>query len=414
VGADPFAAIPKLGDRRLAVRVKPAAERALRSGHPWLFDEAITHISFDGAPGDIAVVFDRRRRFLAAGLYDPLSPIRVRLLVHNHPAIIAPALFAQRLGDAAARRQPLDRAGTTGYRLLHGANDGMAGLVIDRYADSFVVKLDTTAWIPHLPAILDLLREQAQPKRIVLRLGRHVRRQHAVLYGLSDGRTLAGLPPADPVRFVENGLLFEADLLRGQKTGFFLDQRENRRRADALAPAGEVANVFAYSGAFSVYVARGGATAVTSLDQSAPALAAAEHHFALNSGIAAVRAANHQTLQGDAFQLLVALADAGQAYDMVIIDPPSFARRKREISGALNAYARLAGLGLSVLRPGGILVSSSCSSRVTAEQFFDTVTGAAREMGRPLKEIERTGHGLDHPVGFTEGAYLKTLFATAP
>ncbi|MFN2136587.1 MAG: class I SAM-dependent rRNA methyltransferase [Candidatus Promineifilaceae bacterium] len=414
MAANPLQRVPAPHTRRLAIRVKPAAERALRQGHPWLFEGAITQISGKGVPGDIAVVFNRRGRFLAAGLYDPESPIRVRLLVHNRTEEIGPALFSRRLVDAAARRASLPSAATTGYRLLHGANEGMAGLVIDRYGESLVWKLDTAAWVPHLPQLLEIVTRQERPERIVLRLGRHVQLRRESLFGLTDGQILLGEKPLEPVPFLENGLHFAADLLHGQKTGFFLDQRENRSRVEGLGASCSVLNVFAYSGAFSLYAARGGATAVTSLDQSAPALAAAERHFAINAAVPGVRAARHDTLQGDAFRLLGELAESGQRYDLVIIDPPSFARRRREVSGALNAYARLTLLGLAMLKPGGTLVISSCSSRVTFEQFFETVTRTAREVGRPLKELERTGHAVDHPIGFKEGAYLKTIFAVAP
>jgi 23S rRNA (cytosine1962-C5)-methyltransferase len=216
------------------------------------------------------------------------------------------------------------------------------------------------------------------------------------------------------VAFKENGLDFEADVLRGQKTGFFLDQRENRQRVGDLSAGKTVLNAFSYSGGFSLYAARAGAVEVTDVDQSAEALDAALHHFEINSGIPAVDGARHVVRQGDVFAVLPDLAKEGRQFDVVVLDPPAFARRKAEIERALNAYGRLARLGLAVLRPGGTLVASSCSSRVTEEMFFDMVNRAARGVGRPLQEIERTGHALDHPISFREGAYLKTLIARAP
>jgi 23S rRNA (cytosine1962-C5)-methyltransferase len=215
------------------------------------------------------------------------------------------------------------------------------------------------------------------------------------------------------VIFDENGLRFEVDPVRGQKTGFFLDQRDNRARVEALAAGARVLNVFAYTGGFSLYAARGGARAVTSLDLSALALAAAERNFALNRALPAVAAAQHELLAGDAFDALAELARARRTFDLVIVDPPAFAKRQAEVERALAAYARLTRLALAVTRPGGTLVIASCSSRVSAAAFYDAVLAAAAQAGRPLRELARTGHALDHPVRFAEGEYLKCLFAVA-
>ena len=213
-----------------------------------------------------------------------------------------------------------------------------------------------------------------------------------------------------PVHFTENGLRFTADVIHGQKTGFFLDQRENRARAERLARGKTVLNLFAYSGGFSLYAARGGARSVASLDGSQPALAAAAQHFKLNPRLAHTP---HELLRGDAFDILKKLRRDGRLFDMVIIDPPAFAKQQSETERALAAYRRLVRLGLGVLPPGGTLVMASCSSRVAADDFFQLVHETAREERRPLREIERTTHPIDHPVRFPEGAYLKCLFATA-
>jgi 23S rRNA (cytosine1962-C5)-methyltransferase len=215
------------------------------------------------------------------------------------------------------------------------------------------------------------------------------------------------------VPFTENGLRFEADVLRGQKTGFFFDQRDNRARVGKLAAGRRTLNVFAYSGGFSLYAAQGGAPEVLSLDASVPALAAAERNFALNRDLPAVAACRHTVLAADAFEALVELRGRGERFGLVIVDPPALAKRENEVERAVLAYARLTGLALGVLAPGGTLVMASCSSRVTAERFIATVNRAAQQAGRPLHEIERTGHALDHPVRFPEGGYLKCLFATA-
>lgn len=404
-------ALPQPSSKRIALHVIPAAERALRGGHPWLFDQAIRKQSHAGQSGDLAVIFDSARRFLAIGLYDPQSPIRVRVLQHRDQALIDRAWFAAQLHAAAARRAPLLAQDTDGYRIVHGENDGMPGLIVDRYAGTLLIKLYTGAWLPHLRDVVAGLREVQPCERLVLRASRHVETVMAQ-YGLHDGQTLIGTPPDDPVIFRENGLRFAADVVRGHKTGFFFDQRENRARVRAFAAGRRVLDVFAYSGGFSVYAAAGGAIAVTSVDISAPALAAAVANLALNRE--AVRPDVQQvTLAEDAFACLGRLNSAGQTFDMVIVDPPAFAKSAPEVERALAAYARLTRLALGVLEPDGVLVMASCSSRVTPDAFFNTVQRAAQETGRALVDVQRTGHALDHPISFPEGEYLKCLFATA-
>jgi len=407
-----LAAIPAASERRLAVRVTPAGARALRQGHPWLYDSAIRSQSFEGHPGDIAVAFDERGRFLVAGLYDPRSPIRVKVLQHRSPAPIAGDWFGARLSAAAMRRAPLATPDTTGYRLVHGENDGLPGLVVDRYAGTLVVKLYTAAWVPHLRALLPALLDVQPAERLVLRLGRMLEAWPDDLYGLADGQVLWGPELDGPVAFRENGLSFEANVLRGQKTGFFFDQRENRARVERLARGRATLNLLSYTGAFSLYAARGGAPSVLSVDLSVPALEAIDRHFALNGGHPAIAHCAHTCRAGDALKVLEDLAAEHQRFGLVIIDPPSFAQSQAQIPRALATYGRLTALGLGVLAEQGILVISSCSSRVSAEDFFARVLHAAAEAGRPLREIERTGHPLDHPIGFPEGAYLKCLYAS--
>lgn len=412
-----LSALPAPSERRIALHVSPAAERAVRGGHPWLFAEAIRQQSFAGKPGDLAVIFDQKRRFLAVGLYDPHSPIRVRLLQAGQPATIDADWFAARLSTAVALRAPLAQTDTTGYRLVHGENDGLPGLVIDRYDQTVVVKLYTTAWLPHLEHVLEGLTAVTPTRRIILRLSRFAQRHPEHLYGLENGQLLAGEPLKGPVIFRENGLRFEVDVVLGQKTGFFLDQRENRARVEQLAAGkragGRVLNVFAYTGGFSLYAARGGASRVISTDLSQPTLAAALRNFKLNQDDTAVAACDHEVLMGDAFQVLRQLRQSRRAFDMVVVDPPAFAKRQDEVERALNAYGRLARLALGVLKPGGALVMASCSGQVAAEQFFHTIHQAAENVARPLQEIERTGHPLDHPITYPEGAYLKCLYAIA-
>ncbi|MGD8586707.1 MAG: class I SAM-dependent rRNA methyltransferase [Chloroflexota bacterium] len=415
---DSLAHIAAPTGKRIALGVKPAAERALRQGHPWLFDHSIRRQSRNGRPGDLAVVFDAKDRFLAIGLYDPDSPIRVRVLHHGQPMTVDAKWFRARLSQAFARRNPLLDGGTTGYRLLHGENDGLPGIVLDRYGDSGVVRLDTAAWVPHLDQVLSEALALAPLKNLVLRLSRRLQNHPETLHGLQDGQSLFGALPAQPVLFSENGLRFEADLGRGQKTGFFLDQRDNRATLEKLISQDgrlrQVLNVFAYTGAFSVYAARGGASHLTNIDASEVALAGAERNLVLNREQWATPDVNHDAICGDAFSILADLAAAGRLYDVVVIDPPSFANKQAQVPAAKSAYRHLVHLGLAVLRPNGLLVMSSCSSRIEAGDYFDLITRAAGEAGRPLLEVARSGHPIDHPIGFPEGAYLKCLFARTP
>jgi len=415
--AEPFPLdrIPAPGSKNVTLRVDRSAERNLRKRHPWLFAQGIREQSHPGTTGDFAVVFDRKRQFLAIGLYDPHSEIRVRVLHSGSPNPLDDAFFDGRLARCAKKRERLVAAGTTGYRLVHGENEGMPGFVVDRYADSLVVKLYTPAWLPHLARMVPSLLRTRPAERVILRLSRESRERVDELHGLEDGALIHGSQASGPVVFEENRLRFECDVRRGQKTGFFLDQRENRERVERLARdltgEKEVLNVFSYSGGFSLYAARGGARHVISLDQSRPALEAAQRNFDLNAERREIARAHHETICADAFTSLNEMRHAGRLFDMVVIDPPSFAKNRAEAPKAIAAYERLARLGLSVLKRQGFFVMASCSTRVSEDDFFRAVARAAGHARVRLHELERSAHAIDHPIGFAHGAYLKCLFA---
>jgi len=360
--------LPSASAKRIALRISAPAERALRQGHPWIFDQSITGQSHAGAPGDLAVIFDDARRFLAIGLYDPAPAIRVRILQSRDPATINTDWFQNKLTIAASVRAPLEEKNTTGYRLVHGENDGLPGLVLDRYADTLVLKLYTAAWIPHLKDFCDALAQVSPAAHLILRLNRSIQKQTEFLHGLSDGMTLSLHTPPSLILFKENGLIFESDPLRGQKTGFFLDQRDNRARVEKLSRDKSVLNVFAYTGGFSVYAARGGANEIVSVDVSVLALEAAVRNMGLNK-----LTAPHETIAEDAFEVLARMASQKRLFDMVIIDPPMFAQSEKQIESALSAYRKLTRLGLSILRKGGTLVQACCSSRVESDSFFESI-----------------------------------------
>ena len=392
----------------MRLRITAAAETAVRSGHPWVFSDSVRDLNRAGQTGELAVIYDRKDRFLAVGLFDPDSPIRVRILHAGKPQTIDHAWWRARLAQAIARRHDLFDAQTTGYRLIHGESDGWPGLVLDRYDTTLVLKLYTAVWLPRLDDTLALLKENVPGERIVLRLSRNMERRPLAR---RDGEIIFSehaVPEAGaPIIFLESGLRFEADVLRGQKTGFFLDQRENRREVETLAPGRRVLNAFSFSGGFSVYAARGGATAATDLDISAHALAAAQRNFALNKNCPGVAACHHDTAQGDAFEWLAASA---AKFDLVVLDPPSLARRATEREGAQRAYERLATMGIARLAPGGILVAGSCSAHVPAEEFFEVVRRAAAKSGRKFAELKTLRHPPDHPATFKEAEYLKVIY----
>ena len=399
---------PSADSTRLRLRVSMAAETAVRSGHPWIFSDSIVESNRAGQAGQLAVIYDRKDKFLAVGLFDPHSPIRVRILHAGKPQIIDAAWWQARLEQALARRAALFDAQTTGYRLIHGESDGWPGLVLDRYEMTLVLKLYTAAWLPWLEAVLALIKTRVPCERIVLRLSRNIQQvAGGTTGGKREGQTLFGPPPNAPVIFSESALRFEADVLRGQKTGFFLDQRENRREVETLAIGRRVLNAFSFSGGFSVYAARGGAVNVTDVDISSHALESARRNFALNKNFPALAACRHETVQADAFEWI----DKSSAqFDLIVLDPPSLAKRALEREGAIRAYERLNSLGIQRLSRSGILMAGSCSAHVSAGEFFDAVRRGALKSGRKFSELKTVQHPPDHPAGFKEAEYLKVIY----
>ena len=406
-----FSKLPAAAEKNIAVRVKSAAERAVRQGHPWVFEDAILKQSHLGNAGDLAVIYDREKNnFLAVGLYDPLSPIRIKVLQSLAPKRINRAFFAEKLKTAQAKRQPLINTETTGYRLVYGESDGFPALVIDRYGETLVLKLYSTAWIPHLQALLEALGDAVIFDGLVLRLSRTLQSDRlnvAKLYGLADGQSLIGAHPSGQVEFVENGLLFRADVVKGHKTGFFFDQRDNRRKVRDLSKGRRVLDVFSYTGGFSVYALAGGARSVTALDVSEPALDALLVNVE-NNGFDLKKV---DVIQSEAFGGLLKLIESRRKFSMVIVDPPAFANSRANMRNAVLAYRRLVEMALRLLENDGLLVMASCSSRIKAEMFYELVTRSAAVAGFKLDVLDKTGHALDHPVGFAEAAYLKAIFA---
>lgn len=396
--------------RTLATALTPAGQRHLRAGHPWIYADSVARVKGAGRAGDLAVVFDRRTdRFLGVGLYDPDSPIRIKVLHAGKPTRVNAAFFQEVVARAHALRAPLLATDTDAYRLLNGENDGTPGLIADVYADTLVVKAYTLAWAPWLEPVLDALLQYSHCATAVLRLSRQVQRHRDLPTGWRDGAVVRGALSTPEILFREHGVRLRANVIDGHKTGFFLDHRDNRRRVGEAAFAKTVLDVFSYAGGFAAHALVGGATEATALDISRQALALAEANAHLNLDAPALR-----TVAGDAFGEMARLAEEGQRFDVVVVDPPSFAKSAREVDGALRAYRRLTRLAVPLVAPGGLLLLASCSARVTAADFYALQDEELRRSGRGFTEVEKTGHDLDHPVTFPEGAYLKSVYYRLP
>ena len=393
---------------RLKISLRPTAESIVRKGHPWIYSDSIRSQNREGEAGEVAVIYDRRDKFLAVGFYDPDSPLRVRILHVGKPTTLDEAWWQARLLETLARRETIADTNTNGLRLINGESDGWPGLVMDRYDTTLVLKLYTPAWLSRLTMLVGMIVSTLQPERLVLRLSRNLQVKGAAQECPGDGQILHGQPLKGVVTFLESGLRFEADVLHGQKTGFFLDQRENRRLVEGLARGADVLNAFSFTGGFSLYAARGGARSVTDLDISSHALAAAERNFSLNLTDPQVAACEHRTIQADAFAWLD--SSPPSRFDVVVMDPPSLAKRETERAGAIQAYAKLNANGIRLLKPGGVLVAASCSAHVSTEEFFGAVRLAAKKSGRRFEELDTTYHAPDHRATFPEAHYLKCLY----
>jgi len=386
--------------KRLAIKLSAQGERSVHSGHPWIFSKNIVKINHEGTAGDIAVIFGKKsNQVIGVGLYDPDSPIRIKML-HNGPVKIDNSFFENRVANAYALRLPLLETKTNSYRLLFGENDGLPGCIVDVYAGVAVLKLYSAIWFPYLTMLIDAIALVTSCTTIVLRLSRKLQQDNT--HGYTEGAILYGTLENENVIFTEYGIRFQAHVLKGHKTGYFLDHRSNRHTVGKMAKGKSVLDVFSYAGGFSVHALVHGATEVTSIDISEQALEVAKTNAALNdfTGI-------HKTQCGDAFELLEEAISQRKFYDIVVIDPPSFAKTQNDIQKALKKYAQLAALGARLVAPKGILVLASCSSRVIAQDFFETNFNALAATGIRFNLQKSTAHDIDHPVAFPEGAYLK-------
>jgi 23S rRNA (cytosine1962-C5)-methyltransferase len=385
------------------VRVKPGRDRSLRHRHPWLFSGAIAAVEGEPASGATVEVRADDGDLLALAAWSPASQIRARVWSFA-PTSIDASFIAMRLRKAIAARAGMLDARHDAVRLAHGESDGLPGIVADRYADVVVVQLLSAGAEAWRDAIVDALADATSARAIVERSDADVR----ALEGLAPrvGVVRGTLP--EPVVFRENGIGYAVDVLAGQKTGFYLDQRDNRRLVGDHATGREVLNAFCYTGGFTLACLAGGATRVVSVDSSAPALALGIANLARNPALDASRA---QWIEADVFAELRRLRDSGSSFDLIVLDPPKFAPTAHHAERAARAYKDINLLALKLLAPGGYLATFSCSGGIGAELFQKIVAGAAQDARADAAIVGRFAASADHPVAlaFPEGEYLKGL-----
>ncbi len=388
--------------KRLAVKLNAKGEQFVIQGHPWVFSDNIVKINENPKSGDLAIIFGKNKnRVVGLGLYDANSPIRIKMLHSStEKAEINADFFHKKIEKAFKKRAPLLRTNTNSYRLLFGENDGFPGLIADVYSSVLVVKLYSEIWLPYLETIIPSLQQTSRSDTVVIRLSRSL--ENSKLHQLKNGDLIYGSLENEVVHFIEHGVNFSANVIRGHKTGYFLDHRLNRKQVGEWSTGKTVLDVFSYAGGFSVHALTHGAKEVTSLDISKQAL-----EMALDNGKLNAYSGSHKTMAGDAFEELKKLVKNKVKFNVVVIDPPSFAKQASEIELAKKKYAQLADLGEKLTAKKGLLVLASCSSRVLKDVFFDINNHVLNASKRTFKVILKTQHDLDHPISFLEGAYLK-------
>lgn len=381
----------------------PRRARPFYGHHPWVYAGAIGRVEGSPADGDIVDLVSHTDNFVARGLYNSRSKIRVRLYGWDPSVPLDQAFFRERLDGAVRLRDLLGLNGPgKACRLVFSEGDGLSGCVVDRYDRWLVLQLTSLGLAQRRDLLVELLAERVQPEGIYLRTERGIGRLEGL--ELHDG-PLWGRMPDGPVQVEENGVRFLVNVAEGQKTGFYLDQRDNRQAVARLAAGRRVLDAFCYSGGFGLHAARAGARAVVGVDQSEPALALARANAALNGFT------NLEFIQADVFDHLAALVAQGERFGLVVLDPPKFARTRNAVEEALRGYRRLQSLALRLLEPDGILATCCCSGLINMAMLEDLLAQLAVEEKREIQILERRGPAPDHPVSVSclESHYLKCL-----
>lgn len=386
--------------------LNPGKERSLLRRHPWVFAGSVARLEGRARPGDTVDVVADDGRPLGRAAWSPESQIRARMWSFAPDTVIDHAFFKRRVAESAARRaaHPL-LAAETGLRLIHGESDGLPGVIADRFGDVVVVQLTSAGAEKWRDAIVAGLVQATGCRAVYERSDSDVRGMEGL--GPTTGCVYGDLPE-EPLTIVENGVRMEVDVVGGHKTGFYLDQRDNRRLTGLLARGRSVLNCFCYTGGFSLQALAGGADSVLSIDSSSPALEGARRNLAMNPQLGGARA---EWMQADVFEALRALRNEGRRFDLIVLDPPKFAPSAAHADRASRAYKDINLFGFRLLNPGGILMTYSCSGGIGLELFQKIVAGAASDAGVDARILHRLSAAADHPVGLAvpEGEYLKGL-----
>ena len=392
-------------EAKIQVRLKPGREKPVLRGSSWIFSGAIEEVDGAGPAGEVADVFDVEGEWLGRGLWHPEADMTVRMFTQDPKEHLDEAFFRGRIRRAVALRQRLfgprtSWRDTNAYRMVFSEADGLSGLIADQFADVVALQVGGKVWEPWLPAVIDELKAATGAAGVAVRAeGDAVKRE-----GLSEN--LGGDPAPEMVAIRENGFAFEAGLAGGQKTGFYLDQRENRRKVAAYARGREVLSAYCYTGAFEVCAAHAGATKIVGWDSSESALAQARRHHELNpSGVPTEYEA------ADVPQRLRRARDRRESWDLIVLDPPRLVMRREGLDKGLRAYKDVNLLAMKLLRPGGILATFSCSGLVDMDNFRKMVGWAAHDSERRVRILETLGQPADHPIPVEapECEYLKGL-----
>jgi len=384
------------------LELRPGKERSLQRRHPWIYAGAVARVIGRPAPGDLVRVVGADQRFLAWAAFSPESTIRARAWSFLEHEIPDDAWLSARVAASVARRAHLTRR-TDAIRLVFGEADSLPGLIVDRYADQLVVQLMAAGVDARREAIVDALVTATGASRVYERSDAASRQREGLP---SREGALRGAVPVAAVDIIEDGVRYQVDVVRGHKTGFYIDQRDNRRRLAQLAAGKRVLNCFCYTGGFSLAALSAGAAAAWSIDSSAEALAVAKTQQALNS----IDSPAHW-IHGDVFDALKRFAADGQRFDLIVLDPPKFAPSVQHLDRATRAYKQLSLAALRLLEPEGRLLTFSCSGAVSVDLFQKVVAGAVIDARVDAQMLERLAAGEDHPVSMThpEGEYLKGL-----
>src|SRR5690554_6228580 len=390
----------------IAIKLSKAAERAVKQGHPWVFEKSIEKKPDKKAlAGSLCVIFDRRtNKPIAFGLWDPEEIIRIKIIFKGVGLQLNVDFWKSQLKNAHVKREKLIEHSINGYRGVHGENDGFPGLILDVYAQVGVLKIYSEIWKPYLDVLITEMQNQFALKTIVIRFSRKIAQRNT--FSFQEGDVIGEELPIEKVGFDEYGVRFFAYTKSGHKTGFFLDQRPNRLWVQKNANGKKVLDVFSYVGGFGIHALKGGAQSLTSIDISSQAMEVAAENVAINH----LDDKKWTPLVVDAFDALDDLIKQKTQFDIVIIDPPSFAKQASEVPNALKQYERLAKLGKELLTKNGTLILGSCSSRITLEEFEEVHKSAKLTEFNGWKYLHTTLHDEDHPIAFPESNYLKTIF----